>query len=260
MTLFTFLNKFSSRCRFKTVLTGILIGDACGSPYEGRMVTGNAIGPYTDDTEQALGIANWLASGDHSLKKLKTELQGVFSGPQRGYGAGQADFLQGKPTRKDSFGNGAAMRVACIGCYGKDTAQVIKLATLQCQLTHKHPEAVAGAVTIALAVFLAKQGKSLDSLPKLYLQALMPEAGRKYNCSLQAVESVPPAIQAVIDGKNFESTLSKALANGNDTDTIAAMACAIAAMKYGIPKQRPQKVLAAHKDNQNLYRLICHYR
>ena len=57
------MTSFMQRCLF-----GTLIGDAHGSPYEGRRVSGTKIGSYTDDTEQAYGIAQWLKSGRLDLE------------------------------------------------------------------------------------------------------------------------------------------------------------------------------------------------
>ncbi len=250
------VNRFFLPVPYSKVLLGIFIGDCCGSPYEGRTVTGNKIGSYTDDTEQALGIALWLKNGKLTLDSLKKSLKKVYSGRKRGYGAGQADFLEGKPYRKDSFGNGASMRVAPVGVFGKNPNEVIQLATLQSQLTHNHKDAIAGAVTIALATYLIYHGQSLKKISSFYLKALLPQKGKDYICSLQAVESVPPAIEAYMSGNSFQDVLKKALAYGNDTDTIAAMACALAAVRYGIPKSLITKVREAHPDNQAMYQKI----
>ncbi|MBU3916538.1 ADP-ribosylglycohydrolase family protein [bacterium] len=250
------LTRIFSAIPYFKVLSGIFIGDCCGSPYEGRTVTGNKIGSYTDDTEQALGIVLWLKGGKITLEGLRDNLKTVYSGRKRGYGAGQADFLEGKPHRTDSFGNGASMRVAPVGVYGKNPKQVIQLATLQSQLTHNHPDAIAGAVTIALATHLIYHEQSLDQLSKLYPGALLPQKGKDYVCSLQAIESVPPALEAYMSGNSFQDTLERALAFGNDTDTIAAMACALAAVRYGVPKSLMKKVRDAHPDNLLMYKKI----
>jgi len=237
-------------------LFGILIGDCSGSPYEGRQVTGDRIGPYTDDTEQAYGIALWLKSGKHTRASLKRYLQMVYSGVDRGYGANQAKFLEGRPHRTDSFGNGSAMRAAPIGEYCKKPETVIKLAALQSQLTHNHPQAIAGSVTIALLAYLAKSSRNPRSINTLYPRALLPETGKKYVCSLEASQSVPPAVEAFQSGKSFEDVLRKALAYGGDTDTIAAMACGLAALRFGIPAKTLEKVAKAHPGNAEMARKI----
>ena len=149
-------------------LLGILVGDAHGSPYEGRRVTGTRIGSYTDDTEQAYGIALWLKSGKLDLENLAGTLRAVYSGAERGYGSSQINFLEGREHRRDSFGNGAAMRAAPIGTFAKNARETIELATLQCRITHNHPTAVAGSVTVALTAHLKLNGKDLDEILTYY--------------------------------------------------------------------------------------------
>ena len=53
-----------------------------------------------------------------------------------------------------SCGNGSAMRVAPLGAYFDTIKKVIEMATLQSEVTHCHPEAIAGSIAISI---LAKQ-------------------------------------------------------------------------------------------------------
>lgn len=245
------MTSLMQRCLF-----GTLIGDAHGSPYEGRRVSGTKIGSYTDDTEQAYGIAQWLKSGRLDLENLARTLRSVYTGEDRGYGGSQAAFLEGVEYRKDSFGNGAAMRAAPIGVYTKSPDETIRLATLQCRLTHNHPSAIAGSVTVALIAFLLKTGKDLSAIPVLYPDALLPQKGKIYVCSLAADESVPPAVDAFLGGISFADVLKRALAWGNDVDTIAAIACGLAALRFPISATHLKRVADAHPDNARMCRMI----
>jgi ADP-ribosylglycohydrolase len=57
---------------------------------------------------------------------------------------------------RGSWGNGAAMRVAPLGAYfAEDLERVAAEAALSAEVTHTHPEGVAGAVAVALATALA---------------------------------------------------------------------------------------------------------
>ena len=47
--------------------------------------------------------------------------------------------------------------------------------------------------------------------------------------------TVPIAIQAFLEGEDFEDVLKTAIYAGGDTDTIACMACSIAEAYYEIP-------------------------
>lgn len=55
-----------------------------------------------------------------------------------------------------SWGNGAAMRVAPVGAWFADEPdEAARQAALSAEVTHAHPEAVAGAIAVAVAAALA---------------------------------------------------------------------------------------------------------
>ena len=58
-----------------------------------------------------------------------------------------------------SFGNGAATRAPPLGAFfADDLDRAAEQAALSAEVTHAHPEAVAGAVAVALAVGLLRDG------------------------------------------------------------------------------------------------------
>jgi ADP-ribosylglycohydrolase len=58
-----------------------------------------------------------------------------------------------------SWGNGAAMRVAPLGAwFADDLSTVVREAALSAEVTHTHPEGVAGAVAVAVATALICRG------------------------------------------------------------------------------------------------------
>ncbi len=85
--------------------------------------------------------------------------------PYRGYGPGMHALLrkikEGQPWRQasrslfsgqGSFGNGAAMRVAPLGAYFADSLEtVVEQAQRSAEVTHAHPEGIAGAIAVAVA-------------------------------------------------------------------------------------------------------------
>ncbi|MFJ3221255.1 ADP-ribosylglycohydrolase family protein [Kitasatospora sp. NPDC086801] len=76
-----------------------------------------------------------------------------------------------------SYGNGAAMRVAPLGAwFADDLDAVAQQAELQALTTHFHPEAVAGAVAVALATALAV--RSRGETPPGHAELLAEVAGR----------------------------------------------------------------------------------
>jgi ADP-ribosylglycohydrolase len=115
----------------------------------------------------ALGIAEVLAShGEIDQDYLAT----VFArrhnrDPYRGYGSGAHEVLaaihSGTPWRtaaqqlfdgQGSLGNGAAMRVAPLGAYFADDLEVVESeARKSAEVTHSHPEGIAGGIAVAVA-------------------------------------------------------------------------------------------------------------
>lgn len=129
---------------------------------------------WTDDTQMALCIfENLRRFGRIEPDALAMAFSVHFSAePARGYGAAMhsllprlllEDWRQAAPQLFDgqgSFGNGAAMRVAPIGAYFADDLQAaVENARLSAQVTHAHPEAIAGAIAVAVATALLWQAR-----------------------------------------------------------------------------------------------------
>ncbi len=192
--------------------------------------------------------------------------------PWRGYGAGPPKVFalarRGWSYREaaaslfdgsGSFGNGAAMRVAPVAlAAGGDPDRAAELATIQARVTHTHPEAVDGAVLIATAVCVLaaagagpdsgrtaldaacrylRPGRVADSVQRI-LDAFdsdgdVPALARRIGTGVAARGSVPAAVAAVLVGDDLVDTLLAAVQLGGDTDTIAAMAGAMAGARYG---------------------------
>ena len=55
--------------------------------------------------------------------------------------------------------------------------------------------------------------------------------------SLRAGESIPPALIVFEESSSFHETLQKAIWLGGDTDSIGALAGALAGAYYGVPKE-----------------------
>jgi len=84
---------------------------------------------------------------------------------RRGHWRAEAQALFGG---QGSFGNGSAMRVAPLGAYFADDLDiVVEQAERSALTTHCHPEAVAGAIAVALAAALAWQHRNIPQLPSV---------------------------------------------------------------------------------------------
>jgi ADP-ribosylglycohydrolase len=168
--------------RARLSLEGLSIGDALGerffSPWIRELCLVQKIVPdgkwrWTDDTAMALGIVEVLERHGHIDQD---ELARVFGrrydqDPDRGYGPAQHTLLADLHRGEDwqirsrelfsgygSYGNGGAMRVAPVGAYfADDMSRVVEQAQLSAEVTHAHPDGVAGAIAVAVAAAWAWQ-------------------------------------------------------------------------------------------------------
>ena len=221
---------------------------------------------YTDDTQMMIAVAEALAeTGQIRPDDLARRFAAAYE-PERGYGQGARRILEAIRDGGDhdrlaeeifpggSFGNGAAMRVAPVGLFfSRDLGKVVEQARLSAVPTHRHPLGIEGAELLAVAVALATQGPPLDRAAffgELESRCRSEEfrwqihAARKLRArhsvgflgnSLPAHRSVVTAIACFSTSPDsFEGAIAKAVALGDDTDTLAAMAGAIAGAHLGI--------------------------
>lgn len=266
---------------------GTFVGDALGMPVEGwgRAAIEKRFGLlttledgrfpkgyYTDDTEMMIGILEVLAeNGDFEPDLTAKKFLENFH-PERGYGgriyALMGRLREGVPWHQvatDSFGNGAAMRIAPIGFfYFHDVKNVKRYAILSCKITHLHPEAIAGAVAQAIAVSLAvsygirdmpvprvefldrimkeildvhagfaQRLFEIKSISKLHLRDNIQNIAHCFACNVRSIEAVPPAIASFLLTDSFKDAVVTGINLGGDTDTIGAMTGAMAGAYYG---------------------------
>lgn len=168
--------------RAQLSLEGLSVGDALGEQFFNpwirdlcltRRVVPDGPWPWTDDTAMALGIVEVLERHGHIDQD---DLSRVFGRryhrePDRGYGPAQHDLLRSFHLGGDwrtrslelfngfgSFGNGGAMRVAPVGAYfADDLSRAVDQARLSAEVTHAHPDGIAGAIAVAVAAAWAWQ-------------------------------------------------------------------------------------------------------
>jgi ADP-ribosylglycohydrolase len=166
--------------RALAALEGLATGDACGANFrhiglewDRSLVIERAqrAAPwrFTDDTQMALSVvANLRLYGEIEQSELALSF-GRHYDVSRGYGPAMHELLpvlRSRPSWRTatqslfggigSFGNGSAMRVAPLGAYFADDLDAIpEQATRSAEVTHAHPEALAGAIAVALGAALA---------------------------------------------------------------------------------------------------------
>ncbi|MFD8797886.1 ADP-ribosylglycohydrolase family protein [Streptomyces atroolivaceus] len=130
---------------------------------------------WTDDTALALALQRVLDEYGHvDQDRLALHYALAFEADQaRGYGHGMHILLPellASPAawrtlapglfEGGSLGNGAAMRVAPLGArFHQDVGRAAEQAVLSAEVTHAHPEGVAGAVAVAVAAALSVRGE-----------------------------------------------------------------------------------------------------
>ncbi|WP_454857872.1 ADP-ribosylglycohydrolase family protein [Promicromonospora soli] len=155
-------------------LAGLSVGDALGAQYfvptnDPASLLGDGVlpggeWPWTDDTDMACSVATELIENGEVDQDRIAHAFAERCDPYRGYGGGAVQVLHqirdGIPWQKaavaafptGSFGNGAAMRVAPLGAYfAGDLDRAVEQAIRASEVTHAHPEGIAGAVVVAVA-------------------------------------------------------------------------------------------------------------
>ena len=136
------------------------------------------------------------------------------------------------------------MRVSPVGMYAKTIDEALALAAVTACVSHNYPEGVKGAQAIAACMFLCRQGKDKNEIKKYVektffynLDRTIADIRQQYEFDVSCQGSVPEAIMAFLEGNTFEEVIQLAVSLGGDSDTIACMACAIAACMYPIPEE-----------------------
>ncbi|PXY17050.1 ADP-ribosylglycohydrolase family protein [Prauserella flavalba] len=193
--------------------------------------------------------------------------------PWRGYGSGTPKVFglinAGVPWRdatrafyqgQGSFGNGAAMRVAPIALAGTSLHHAAELARRSAAVTHAHKHGQHGTACQAAAAYLALHSdpthplpvpaflhdlarvvrsgpwhEKLDRIAELVRRRPEPQhAATALGNDASALGSVPTALLAfLLNPDRANDAIRYAIRVGGDTDTIAAMAGALAGARTG---------------------------
>jgi len=226
-------------------MLGAIAGDIIGSRFEGRS------GPprdfalfhphcdFTDDTVCTLAVADAALGDQDFATSLRTF---VRRHPSRGYGGMFLRWaLSDDAPAYGSWGNGAPMRVAAVGWLAANEADALIMAAAQAEVSHDHPEAVAGAQAVGLAIYLARQGFPPAALRQCLAEAfdydLSPGHGPSGGPDVSAAGTVPPALVCAFEADSWEAAVRTAVCLGGDTDTLACIAGAVAEAIYGVPPE-----------------------
>jgi ADP-ribosylglycohydrolase len=237
---------------------GAIAGDVIGSAYEYAGLKNpdfplfESRTTFTDDTVLTVAVAFALL-GNRDYGTALREFGRRY--PDRGYGAHFSLWLassQAGPYK--SWGNGSAMRVGPVGFAARTEGEALTEARRSAAVTHNHPEGIKGAQATALAIFLARSGKSKEEIREAiasrfdYGLSKTAEAIRPaYTYDVSCQGSVPESIICFLDSEDWESCVRNAVSLGGDADTMACIAGGIAHAYHGsVPRtirERIEKLL-----------------
>ena len=141
-----------------------------------------------------------------------------------------------------SFGNGSAMRVSSAGWLYDSLERTREVARWTAEVTHNHPEGVKGAEATAASIFLARKGAELNDI-KMYLEKefgydlsrTLDDIRPSYHHVEDCMHTMPEAFECFLESESYESCLRNVMYIGGDTDTLCAIAGAIAEAFWEIP-------------------------
>ena len=248
-----------------TNMLGAIIGDMVGSIYEFHPLKKkkfNIFNPrmrMTDDSLLTLAVARALMKNypikytEEAMMTIKNDLINEFvitwrNNREAGYGGmfyrWCINASHGKSEPYNSYGNGSAMRISPVGWVANTIGEVKILSRTVTEITHNHPEGIKGAVAVAMAIFLARQGASKEEIKEHMIKNYYPEIAdldfndlvAHYEFSEICQNSVPQAIYCFLISDSLEDAIRNCVAIGGDCDTTGAMAGAIAEAYYSKDK------------------------
>ena len=260
-------------------MIGAIVGDIAGSPYEfGNIKTTDfpLFGAYhgkkacpTDDSVMTLAIAQALLDAAEDLAALPAAAVRRMREfgrrhPRIGYGHAFYRWLfSPDPQPYNSWGNGAAMRVSACGWAARTLDEALAFSDAVTGVTHNHAEGLKGARAVSAAIFLLRTGVPSEEIWEhitatyypldFYIDDIRPD----YKFDVSCRGSVPQALKAFFEAdettcgwSGVEHAVRNAVSIGGDSDTIAAIAGAVAETRWGDPDDLRNMTLARLDDFQ----------
>ncbi len=256
---------------------GAIIGDVVGSRFEfhphkskefdlftdndciskdGKLTLGYFVKGcrFTDDTVMTLAVAKSLieCNGNYDdLRKvtIKNMQELGRKYPLVGYGNNFNTWLNiPEPTPYNSYGNGSAMRISSVPYFARNFDELHDMVEKVTDITHNHPEGMKGAKAVADCIWFALLNHSKKEIKEYIereyykLDFNYDELVKNYSFDETCQGSVPQAIYAFLISNSFEDTIRTVISMGGDSDTMGAIAGAIAGAYYGIPEEIIKKV------------------
>ncbi|MEO0477379.1 MAG: ADP-ribosylglycohydrolase family protein [Planctomycetota bacterium] len=254
-----------------------------GPPLDHRFFFGRGV--CSDDTEHTvmLGLAFLASEGEPKrfAAEFARRLRWWFARIPAGIGLGTAKaclklWLGARPDRSgvNSAGNGPAMRSAILGLIARDEQHATQLVQTSTAVTHKDPRAHQGAIVIAnLARWVTLPESERQTVDAVIFEGVGDEQlrenlthalndankdvapddfakqlGQAKGISGFVNHTVPAAVYCWLRHRgSFRDTVETAVCLGGDSDTVAAIAGALAGTELGV-EAIPEDWLSNLKD------------
>lgn len=241
-------------------MIGAIVGDIIGSRYEGlnrRPRTANFYfftkrTRFTDDTVLSVAIAHAILESPEAPDYKGKIIEYALRYPKVGYGRRFKQWLKNTDVMSDSYGNGAIMRISPIAWAYEDLYKVRDQAKSSAIVTHNHEEAIKASLTVASCIYRARNGESKKTIfdyVRYMGYDIKPCSSYQYEFNSSSKATVPLAVSAFLQSKDFEQAVRYAVCIGGDSDTIACVAGAIAEAYYGVPDRMVRKTVGLLDDN-----------
>ena len=249
-------------------MLGALIGDTVGSIYEFCNIKTTDFplfsdgSSFTDDSVMTIAVADWLlhdpVRSQQGLEECLVKWGHKY--PDAGYGGAfsrwlfmpefQSVFRDRNTETGDSFphgvrhpynswGNGSAMRASACGWLAQSVEDALDLGRRSAMITHNHPEGIKGAQAVATAIYLARMGSTKRKIYQYLEDTFGYDLSRDcddirptYHFDESCQGTLPAALAAFFDSRDFESAVRLAVSLGGDSDTVACITGAIAEAFY----------------------------
>lgn len=243
---------------------GAIIGDIIGSPYEWDNIKTkdfplfNQLSIFTDDTVLTIAVGKALAlwgrnSNINQFKEILIDTMHEYGAlyPDCGFGGRYEDWVLDKSrVPYNSCGNGSAMRVSAVGWFANSLIEAETLAKASSEITHNHPDGIAGACATAAAIYLARTGSTKQEIKdyienKYYkIPFTLDEIRPTYDFEPTCAGTVPPALEAFFESESFEDAIRNAVSIGGDCDTVTAITTSVAEAYYGADQNLIKKAIS----------------
>ena len=258
---------------------GAIIGDIVGSRFEfdrgNKSRNFELFGKgceFTDDTVMTVAVAEALmdAGKDADEKTIKEALIRSLKKwgkkyPAVGYGNRFINWVLSEDTKPyGSYGNGSAMRVSPAGWLYDSMERTREVARWTAEITHNHPEGIKGAESTAAAIFMARREASLAEISDYIVKEFGYDLSRTLDeirpnyCHIEdCMNMMPQAFECFLESESYESCLRNVMYIGGDTDTLCAIAGAIAEAYWGVSVELMEQ--AGRYLSEDISDVICRF-